>query len=98
MEMKCEQCNRKGLCDTIQSLKCFYFTYGSEQHDYIGGWSEVYAANREEAVSKFNSRHESKYPEHKIPNCASIYDENEFKNTKMFKNGNFDARCHEVII
>lgn len=30
-------------------------------------------------------------------NCSSVYDEEHFKQTEMYRSGNFDRRCHEVI-
>ena len=30
-------------------------------------------------------------------NCSSIYDEEKFKLTEMYRESNFGFRCHEII-
>lgn len=73
----------------------YYFTYGTEGYPYYGGWTEVYADDEKLATSIFRSVH----PDTKdgFVNCAKMYDEESFKNTKMYKNGNFGNYAHEVI-
>lgn len=97
--MECTQCKNAKICGIINNMPRFFFTYGTDEaYPYQGGWSEVYAQNMDEAVAKFISRHGSRYPDSKIVNCASIYDEKEFVNSSMFVNGNFGQSCQEVII
>lgn len=74
----------------------FYFTYGSEGHPFVGGWTEVEAQNRDEAVCAFRACH----PDGKtdgFPNCCNIYSEEDFKRTSMYACGNMGHHCHETI-
>ena len=74
----------------------YYFTYGqNETQPFMGGWTVVHANSYAEAIDKFNTIH----PMTKggFINCAFVYDENEFKQTKMYTNGNFGKFEQEVI-
>lgn len=76
----------------------FYFTYGSEGYDYVGGWTEVTVDapnDYDAAISAFNIVHPKADDE--CIRCAFIYTENEFKRTSMYEKGNLGSFCHEVI-
>lgn len=73
----------------------FYFTYGTEGQPFFGGWTEVDAPNRRSACSAFRAYHPDKTEG--LVNCSSIYDEEHFKQTEMYRSGNFGYRCHEII-
>lgn len=75
-------------------MQTFYFTYSTEGQPYYGGWTEVVAENQGQAVSAytvFNPLRNGLLP------CSTVYDEEEFKKTLMYKYGNFGCRCHERI-
>lgn len=77
----------------------FYFTYGSEGYDYVGGWTEVIVDapdNYDIAVEVFNVMHPTS-KDRPFVRCAGIYTEEEFKKTSMYENGNLGYRCHEQI-
>ncbi|MGF7018755.1 hypothetical protein M2145_002530 [Lachnospiraceae bacterium PF1-21] len=74
----------------------WYFTFGSSrQYPYDGGWVEVQAETRQEAIDLYKE----KYPNVKrnIYNCADIYSEKQMHGTEMFVSGNRGAKCHDVI-
>lgn len=76
----------------------FYFTYGTENYPFIGGWSEIEAPDRDTAIDMFKKCHPSRRHEPcELLNCAFVYSEDEFKLTDMKSHGNFGKRCHEVI-
>lgn len=73
----------------------FYFTYGSDdRHPFKGGWTEVTADNQRMALAAFSAVHPKVDDQ---PNYASMYSEDMFIATSMYKNDNFGARCHETI-
>ena len=75
----------------------FYFTYGtSETMPFRGGWTEVIADTKEQAINIFNIIHK---PRHEgIVNCSFIYTEEEFKTTNMYKeNSNFGQGLVEIL-
>lgn len=75
----------------------YYFTFGSNKtQPFMGGWTVVHADSWEEAVNKFCEVH-PKTADGSI-NCAFMYDENEFKRTKMYTNGNCGKFEQEVIV
>lgn len=74
----------------------FYFTYGFEGHPFVGGWTEVEAKDYDQAVDLFCMVHPRK-SENDCVNCAGIYDEERFKKTTMYTNGNLGAFMHERI-
>lgn len=77
-------------------MEKYYFTYGtSDSYPYNGGWTEVYADDKKQAIALFRAVH----PDVKegIINCASIYTENAFLDTEMSDDANFGERCHEAI-
>lgn len=74
----------------------FYFTYGcSENYPFYGGWTEVEAPDLSSAIALFRIYHPDKIES--IINCAFFYTTEDFEKSKMFKEGNFGARCHERI-
>ena len=77
-------------------MKKYYFTYGFEDHPFVGGWTVVEAENYDQAVELFCMIHPRK-SEHDCVNCAGIYDEEHFKKTTMYNNGNLGVYAHERI-
>lgn len=77
-------------------MKNFYFTYGTEGHPFVGGWTKIEAPTRQIAVAIFRSIHPDKIEG--LVNCCSIYDENEFHNTSMWSKGNFGVHEQEVVL
>ena len=73
----------------------FYFTYGTDGQPYVGGWTEVEAPDRKSACAVFRAYHPDKWEG--LVNCSSIYTEEQFKETRMYLEGNYGFRCHEVI-
>lgn len=74
----------------------FYFTYGTDKrYPFQGGWTEVEAGDANEACRIFRSFHPDRTKG--IVNCASIYSEEQFQQTEMYRSGNFDRYCHEVL-
>lgn len=86
-------------------MKRFYFTYGSEGYDFVGGWTEVTVDAPDTynvegvAVDAFDTMHPRLDTPEDDPfiRCAGIYTEEEFKKTSMYENGNLGHRCHEQI-
>ena len=76
-------------------MKNFYFTYGTEGHPFYGGWSIIAAPDINTAIAVFQLFHPNKHGD--CLNCSSYYTEEQFRNTGMWKHGNFGARLHEVI-
>lgn len=76
-------------------MQKFYFTYGSEGQPFTGGWTEVNAPDRLRACAAFKAFHPCKTEG--ILNCSGVYNEGDFRQTKMFESGNLGACCHEVI-
>ncbi len=76
-------------------MKTFYFTYGTEGQPFRGGWTEIEAENRQTACAVFRACHPDRMEG--VLNCSSVYDEEQFSKTRMAKEGNFGARCHERI-
>lgn len=73
----------------------FYFTYGTEGQPFYGGWSVVEALDRHMACTAFRVYHPDKIEG--LINCSSVYDEDLFQSAIMATEGNFGARCHEII-
>ena len=73
----------------------FYFTYGTEGQPFVGGWTEVDAPDRRAACAAFRAYHP--YKTEVLLNCFSVYDEDRFKLTEMYRRDNFGFRCHELI-
>ena len=76
-------------------MRKFYFTYGTGGQPFVGGWTEVEAPNYGAAIVAFRAYHPDKTKG--IVNCASVYDEERFRMTEMYRTGNFNRRCHEII-
>ena len=73
----------------------FYFTYGTDGQPFFGGWTEVEAPDAHAACAAFRAYHPDKTEG--LVNCSSIYDEEQFKLTEMYRESNFGFRCHEII-
>ena len=74
----------------------FYFTYGSEGHPFVGGWTEVEAPDFDSACAVFRMFHPDKIEG--LLNCCTVYVEENFKKTAMYgPAGNFGRRCLETI-
>lgn len=67
----------------------YYVTFGSDGY-FNGGWVEVDADTYSEAYELFDKAYSTNA-------YCSIYSEEQFKGTNMYKNGNLGARCHEKI-
>lgn len=82
----------------LAPLDTFYFTFGSsELYPFQGGWVEITAPNRREALRVFKKH----FPNREGSNCynaADCYDSDTFMNhTDMFETGNLGAFCHARI-
>ena len=74
----------------------FYFTYGTEGHPFVGGWTEIEAPDSRAACYAFRAIHPDKTVG--LLNCCSVYPEAEFLKTCMAgPEGNFHSFCHEKI-
>lgn len=73
----------------------FYFTYGIGGNPFYGGWTVIEAPTRPIACTIFKMIHPCKSSS--LLNCASVYDEDNFQQTSMYKVGNFGYRCHERL-
>lgn len=71
----------------------YYFTYGSEGHPYVGGWTEITAPTMSKAIELFHALHPA---EGGLP-CAFIYPEEDFLRSRMSERGNFGHSCHERL-
>ena len=69
----------------------FYFTYGTDGQPFFGGWTEVEAPDAHAACAAFRAYHPDKTEG--LVNCSSIYDEEKFKLTGMYRESNFGFRC-----
>lgn len=76
----------------------FYFTYGLEGYDFVGGWTEVIVDAPGDPYTNAVNAFELSHPKTTgFVHCAGIYPEEEFKMTRMYENGNLGRRCHEQI-
>lgn len=73
----------------------FYFTYGTDGQPFFGGWTEVDAPDIHAACAAFRVYHPDKTEG--IVNCSSIYNEDSFMRTQMYRDGNYNRRCQEII-
>lgn len=77
----------------------FYFTYGTDKNfPFQGGWTEVHATDRNQAVALFRREHPDRSPG--LVNCSSIYTEKQFQDKvlPLYKDGDaFWSVCHECI-
>ena len=80
-------------------METFYFTYGTDKNfPFQGGWTEVHAADRNQAVALFRREHPDRTPG--LVNCSSIYTEKQFQDKvlPLYKDGDaFWSVCHERI-
>lgn len=82
----------------VNQPRKFYFTFGTDElYPFQGGWVEITAPNKREALRIFKKH----YPNREGSNCynaADCYDSDTFKNhTDMFTTGNLGAFCHAKI-
>ena len=84
-------------------MTTFYFTYGSEGHAYVGGWTEITVPDKDgkpdfnAAIGVFNAIHPPKGDGAAVE-CGGIYTEEQFKTKPMYKYGNFGHFCRERMI
>lgn len=77
-------------------MPIFYFTYGTEGHPFVGGWTEIIAPDINTACAVFRIFHPDQMEG--ILNCCWVYTEEQFKETKMAgPKGNYNRFCHEKI-
>lgn len=80
-------------------METFYFTYGTDKNfPFQGGWTEIHAADRNQAVALFRREHPDRTPG--LVNCSSIYTEKQFQDKvlPLYKDGDaFWSVCHECI-
>ena len=77
-------------------IKKWFFTFGT----YLGfpfqrGWVEIEAPTREQAVQVFRAYWPDRTPG--TVNCAFIYSEDEFKETRMYKGEYPEEHCHAKV-
>lgn len=76
----------------------FIFTYGTNpDFPFEGGWTEIEAPNDRMAAEIFQTIHPNRSRDDTFLNCAFVYPEETFKETKMYKDSNFGGRCHERV-
>ena len=76
-------------------LKKFYFTFGtSKEYPFCGGWVEILAENRSNAIAVFREHYPDRHTG--VLNCCDIYTEQEFLDSHMLS-GNRGACCHSVF-
>ena len=79
-------------------MENYYFTYGSgDDMPFKGGWAVIQAPNINAAAAIFKAYHPNP-DDSEILNCADYYTEEAFMRTRMSREGNFGAFCHEMII
>ena len=76
-------------------MKKYYFTYGYEGYPFNGGWTIVRADSRETAIKACEIFHPARSGQ--IFNFAGVYSEEEFKQTSMYRNGNYGTYTQEFI-
>ena len=77
-------------------MSTFYFTYSNDGTYYFnGGWTEVEAPDEDVARQIFKAIHPN--PNDNCIWCAGIYNEDYFKTTEMYRDGNYGAKCQETI-
>ena len=70
----------------------FYFTFGSENQPFKGGWVIINADSREQACMLFRAAFQL---DDEMINCCNIFGEKEIKRTKMYREtDNFGSACH----
>lgn len=77
----------------------FYFTYGrNPAFPFTDGWTEIEAPDQNTASELFREIHPDRLGSEGVLNCAFVYEEDSFKNTKMYQDSNFGGHCHERLI
>ena len=73
----------------------YYITFGSEGQPFKGGWIIIEAETIEQACKIFRAMHQYKETNDTLLKFCSIYTEEAFKQTEMYKgNDNLSAGCH----
>lgn len=76
----------------------YYFTFGTENQIYRGGWIKIAAESLREAEEKFKKHYgEEAVNERGLLRYAFAYTEAEFFEELMATTGNFGTYCREVI-
>lgn len=79
-------------------MQRFYFTFGTDpKFPYHGGWVEVLAPNMKSAADAFKAHFPNDLDD-SVLNCADYYTEDDFIRYGFLQDGNWDSRCHAVII
>lgn len=84
-------------------MKTFYFTYENRKgYPYIGGWSEVIAANKWTAYCVFAALHPTKkgseIADVPIANCSHMFTQEQWELLPAFTTGKWKGHgCHERI-
>ena len=77
----------------------FYFTYGrNPAFPFTDGWTEIEAPDQHTAAKLFREIHPDRLGSEGVLNCAFVYEEDYFKNTKMYQDSNFGGHCHERLV
>lgn len=76
-------------------LTAFYYTYSMEGMPFVGGWTTIYAPDRDIADAMFRYFHPDKNSGYL--NCAGVYTEEQIVKTRMWEMGNFGAKNRETI-
>ena len=72
----------------------YFFTFGLDpSFPYHGGWVEIETDNEYRARRIFGDHFKNR--DNGCLNCAFVYPEEHFKETAMYADGNFGAKCHE---
>lgn len=78
-------------------MEKYYFTYGTDsKYPFCGGWTIIFAPTLKSAIQVFKAYHPNR-AESDCINCSDYYSAKQFESTEMYKNGNFGAKCHEII-
>lgn len=86
-------------------MSTFYFTYGIGEdngQDYAGGWTEVEAETRSEAIKAYKMYHPPKH-DNLLPCCGVAYTREQMEKPykhfpgSMLTDGNGGVFCHDRI-
>jgi len=97
LEGLCIECWRERAL-LAENGQMFYFTFGnSGKQVFEGGWVRIKALTFGEAVEKFKARYGERAMRDNFVNCASMYTEEEFKQTGMAEKGNLGGFEQDYI-
>jgi len=96
-EHRSSQAPQKPSVQKNPNQKTYYYTFGTDDtQPYQKGWVEVQAENRLQSDFLFRMRHPDRYPG--ALNCASVYDQEQFKRVfESYKASPDWCICHETI-